>query len=309
MWFAFALILLLVEYDKMHFEKKAQISVVVLGCVVATLRPEGIYIIGIVGLIILFDKRFEKNRCKAILCLIVLFVTLGIPQRDSNIYKSTPFINPLAGMMIDENFEWCDEKNDRAAIDAIYNVNALIEYASKNIDNFQFSELDSEKWNSEFNDEEYGLFVWTYVKLVLKNLEIFAKVRWRTFWYTIVGENALLSARSMNDLLNGIITTVLKGKIVPPIVYLVSIINSYIIYNSVIPIILLTILTCILLAKKEWSAIFYWMMVVGEALLIFLFGTETQYMFHIQFYIPAYVGCMLLWGKLLKRINKRSVEG
>lgn len=40
----------------------------------------------------------------------------------------------------------------------------------------------------------------------------------------------------------------------------------------------------------------------SQAVMIFLFVTETQYIFHIQFYIPAYIGCILFLERLYKMV-------
>ena len=169
-------------------------------------------------------------------------------------------------MLIDPDFQWNDEQSDREAIDKVVNVDLLMEHASP-----YRMEITSVQgaWNKSFSNADFNEFLKVYVKLVLKNVNIFLKVRWKTFELTFEEGKYTIS---------GLISNRIVSKIIA------------ILYNSVIPLILLSI---ILLHNRDIKTFVLWLLVLGEAGIIFVLVTETSYMFHMLFYLGAWFSVVL----------------
>ena len=270
-WFAFSFVLLITEIDKYMNKRVTQpYALMFLTAILAVLRPEGKWIILFIILLLCYEV-YRKNRTKRellafLIGVFAVFILLSIPQRDLNEYKSTPVLNPLSNMLVDPDFQWSDEEHDKEAINNVVNVDLLMEHASP-----YWMEIASVKgaWNKSFSNVDFRNFLNVYIRLIFKNMDIFFKVRWKTFELTFTEGRYTISHLISNDIISKIVE---------------------ILYNTTIPLIILSML---LLYNRNGKTLILWLLVFGEAGIIFVLATEASYMFHMLFYLGAWVSVVL----------------
>lgn len=276
-WFTLGLILVCVEYDRILKGQKNACKLCLATAVTSVFRPEGKYVAIVMIISMICHKRLrQKEKGKFIAVIIILTIILILPQKNGNEYRSTPFINPLSNMLVSDEFEWCEEEYDREAIDAVISVEALKKYAS--LTDLKVLHENHEAWNTDFTDEEFWDFIKVYVKLVCKNFAVFLKVRWMTFWYTI----------KLGTYGWSYFVTLMHH---PPAMISLLIQLSY---HSLVPLILINIR---LLMRRDMKALIMTMLVNGEAVCIFMLGTQIDYMFHFSFLFAGWIVFLLLCEK------------
>lgn len=289
-WLAYTIAILItlwypVLYDKKPCSKYDMLKLLLVSAFAATLRGESLYLVPIVIAALIVHYRKVKYIAASVSVFLVGVLLLKAPQVDSPEYRTTPFLNPLSNMVADEGLKFWDEGEDINNINAIINIDALKRNASTT--DLKVVHRERDAWNVNNTDEEYRDFVITYVRLVAKNPLIWFKARWKTFWLTnsndaVLGYRYLLNRMGVNSIgLNMV---------------------SFIFYNSLLPLLLSTILTIILaIRRKRWFRDLLMLgFVAGEAMQMFAFQTQIEYMFHFIFWFPAWILCVILFGRIIK---------
>ena len=180
-------------------------------------------------------------------------------------------------MLADENFQWNDEESERNIIDKIVDVDMLIENASPY--GMEVVRVEG-AWNKSFSDTEFTEFLKVYMKLIMKNPQIFLKVRWNTFVLTFLEGRYTISHKISNKIISSIIALT---------------------YNSLIPLILLSV---VMIFNPDKKSLIFWLLAFGEAGCIFVLVTETSYMFHMLFVLSTWFSVVLC----LKGVPEKSTE-
>ena len=152
--------------------------------VMASLRSEAILILLIyLGFIVILSLKYLKTG-KYVFSLMVFFLIIRIvgsafyPVNENKIYRMTPFISPLSCMVSDDNIKIT--KDEIESIEKVVSIDLLKKHADHLGAHILYNE-DSNNWNRYPEDKEYYGFVKAYIKIVLRNWDLFLKTRWDTF--------------------------------------------------------------------------------------------------------------------------------
>lgn len=314
-WLGCAFALLMLLFYKVHcdWEERGYIRKRLIWCaspivIFATIiRSESIYILFVWLLYCLYwciKLKFKDvvTLITNMLICIVLVVLFSIPQKYDNEYKTTAFLTPLSTLMSDERLRCSDE--EFKAIDKIIDVEALKRNASYTSMEIAFAEGEKDAWNRNFTEKEWKEFLTSYVKIVVKNFDIFLKYRFKTFWATS-GLDRGWRAYGMPIQDRNLIGYKLMvygleedGNIFYKLYYSIA-------WNTILPSMILIIGLLYSLITKKWWCCIMLLIGIGELVLIFLTVTSSQYMFHFPFVIAGYIALLIMLSesKRLKRLR------
>lgn len=289
-WLAYTIAILItlwypILYGKKLCSKLDMLKLLLFSAFAATLRGEAVYLVPIVIAVLIVHYRKLNYIAASVSVFLVGVLLLKAPQVDSPEYRTSPFLNPLSNMVVDESLKFWDEEEDISNINAIINIDALKRNASTT--DLKVVHQERNTWNVNNTDEEYRDFLITYCRLVAKNPLIWLKARWETFWLTnsndaVLGYRYLLDRMDVNSTgLNMV---------------------SFISYNSLLPLLISAVLTIIsAIRRRRWFRnLLMFGFVAGEAVMMFVFQTQIEYMFHFIFWFPAWILCVILLGRIIK---------
>lgn len=300
-----------------NYSKNYLIELTFYICLLSQIRSELCFILPLYFIFLICIYRNKTSWRKSIIfCALTLIgiLILKIPTQyysdeEYGVYKLTPIINPLSSMIIDPELNILDEELE--SFNKIIPIDLLKKYSSS-IDTPLLYMAPKDSWNRNPNREEYIRFLNSYIKLVLRNPEIFIKVRLETFLSTNgIGSLPIYLPDNLENNNENIYpiaisnTTAPKRNEIFKKLYnlkdekeyiLTSEILHFLFWNSIVPLLFSIITLIIGIYKKKLYSIIL-LMPIGEAIMIFLAVTNYNPMFHFPFYISGYaLSFLVIWS-------------
>lgn len=301
LWFAQITIILAIQIIKLekieekNLDNKLKYIIIgLLAAIVGILRPEAIvYVPFIIFFIFIINKKITFKTKLVLTVLTILFlVIIRIPQNDKNEYKSTAILNPLSYLIGYDDLKWgnnsTDKENGITTINKIFDYDSLKKHSSYLTLDLAYSDPDA--WNRNFSQNDFLELVKTYVKLIIYNPLKWLHGRYLTFStsYSRIG---------------GFSYATFFGKYIDN-----NIINSIIhfIYAPVAFLFLNFVAIIYYLFRKNKIKFVVSTFGIIEAIMIFIFGTSSHYMF---IYPIWYIGCFISIIFISDVIKKRKESG
>lgn len=297
--------------------------------VTAVWRTESLFYIPFICVSMFFTKNELLPKLKKVICiLLILCIYLGInhvqtEKLGNNSYKLVSILNPCV-----ELIRVADQETDKAILDDLaVTLNMDVIYANPDVSG---TWLYSYIIKPEHTDKDYHKCLTAFVKLCLKYPQIVIQERTALFIQAsgITGKSVTNREWTYNfyDSDNEFQPAKLvkeAGWIADQPVFpvmrkrLINLLNMRIgnrvsvlyriVWNVVIPIIVLLFVWCILLKKKQW-----WFLIVATAVLVrvpvvFLTEPSGWLMYWLSFYFIGYV--VLVYGLLYYRGNYLRKKG
>lgn len=320
------------EGSKLDLKKFA--SLIVMAAVLSTLRYEGIYLVITVPILMVIVYR-PKQKIKSfvvwIVCIVVTMNIVGIPQSVWEREHSDSFANkrliPAIVHSMSNMLEY-DIEGDLETIDKVVSVDIMREYA--NIHNITPLSMGAER--KGYTEEEGELFVRESVRIFLRNLPEFLKVRFETFHFTALESEDMIQdfdyymennfsgkslfveekfpearKKTIKLLVNNPSSGEFSFKSLP-LAALASIKNA-IAYNIYIPMLSFLLLLVVGIAKKSWFWVTITMGLLVHIGLIFMLAPATFFMYYVPInMIGWFIGVIFTISFLSKNKEGRKVS-
>lgn len=320
------------EGRKLDLKKLA--SLMVMAAVLSTLRYEGIYLVVTVPILMVIAYR-PKRRIRSfvawIICIVVTMNIVGIPQSIWEKEHSDSFANkrliPAIVHSMSNMLEY-DIEGDFETIDKVVSVDIMREHA--NIHNITPLSMGAER--KGYTEEEGELFVRESVRIFLKNLPEFLKVRFETFHFTALESEDMIqdfdyymensfSGKSLfveekfpearKKTIKLLVNNPSSGEFSfgSPLLAVLAGVKNAIAYNIYIPILILLLVLVIGMAKKSWFWVTISMGLFVHIGLIFMLAPATFFMYYVPINMTGwFIGVLFAVSFLAKNKEGRKVS-
>ena len=306
-------------YRRQNFvNSKIIVAIAFVTAVLSNIRAEAVFLVLVIPLLVFITYRIKptrKNILKYGLLFLLLFIGIGIPQKahelfnqseyERQIRKLPSYISPLSLMLSDDEISVTEE--EIMIIDKVLNVKDLKNYAS-------YYDVPC-IWRSEqcvrvFNEEEFKSFQRTFLSIIFRNKRLFLDAKFKVFWAsTSLGapdhfttfdifqseDDILLQHPSMKPVINYNLRRdlyrVLEGKTDSEFINV-----QYLIFNNlIICLVAIVVSTVYFMYKRRSVPIMINIVVLGNALIVFLTAPAAYFMYYFYAYLWGwYMICLLL---------------
>lgn len=332
--YLFLIMYLIIENKrKSNFNFKKLIFISFVTAVVGFWRSESIYLVIAIPIFVflVYHLKFNvKNFFKISAAFIFSFIIIAIPQKideyknDTGVHsnRNLPmFVAPLSymlsqGQLVGDNLEY-----DLSNIDKVLDVNLMTKYGSYTDTPAVWSEGGCIK---DYNNEEYDLFVKSYVNIIKNNFPLFLKTKTLTFanasslyidnftskdLYTS-NEDMLFDRNDSKTIFGYMLRKntlkVIEGKYGDDQ-------STNILYrllgNLLIPMLFIGIIFICSIFKKN---LFYFLlsgMLIGHICILFLTAPASYFMYYFNVYLCGWViSLFLLVSYLSEKIKNTAVK-
>ena len=287
------------------------IKLSILTAIVSVWRTEGIIYILIIPIIciILFRKKYHSSRFMGY--MLIIFVCFFIPQNvgskiqnNNSEYKFTAIMNQIIPLIVEEQKHDL-ESNDLEDIDQVMSIAAVNEGGKKfnwdaNKIYWRQSELSEKLIRNNYTKEEYNRFLLAYVKLTFKYPKVFLKERVKVFSNSMPG----VTLSSVPDIYHSLDSKhiyfvnnyPLNNPVLPKMrLKVIDILRCgslpenirSCIWNVLIPMTIMCIISIVLFVKKEWIYILISLVVLSRFILVFLTAPASYFMYYYSIYVVS----------------------
>jgi len=321
------------ELSKWNWKKL--ITVCVLTVIVATWRTEAVLYVPVVVLIIWFaDKSsavYKKIVGTAIVVLLFALVNIsqGYESGDQD-YLLISVMNP--GVELVRNADPVEDARDLEAIDKVTSIEIIMENQDKCGENiYWFTDCvrnKNDNLNDDYTHEDFKNYLWANVRLAVKYPKVFLKERYNVFIdatsilelsYTNSVQSSTLYDRHNGNVMAWIMQDTDKFGYKPLFTDfrktfiailggnradgVVAQLIKWLLWNAMIPIIVLVYMWFRLLVKKKWYELLLASALLVKLPIVFLTEPLGWIMYLLPFYLCGYV---YLLYKLLMAISKKK---
>lgn len=298
--------------DECVFNHKCYITL--LAAVVTVWRTEAIYYIvayPVVLLVIGRGKRFMKQAVIYLVVTVILFVPQKVGERltSGQQYELTSVVLPLVQLV-----QAADAHGDEAdrqlleVIDQVINVEVTLRGAAEGKSGINLF-WGEPQFQRVYTEKEFQAFKSAFYRLAFRYPDVFLKERWETFRDSsdLLENTTELFAREgvINyetfkkyplslPIHEGIRTGVIKIlELRDARDYSIKLGVADFVYSAIPAIVVLTVLTTIVLARRRWTQLILLLTVLAKVPLVFLTAPSRLFMYYYSVYLFGY--CVLFY--------------